>query len=163
MKRTYLGLDLSMSSAGIAVVITEDRKPLLKVAFRVKTNPKERHGQRLHKIAVGLRDVLREHAPFETIVREKGFSRFANTTQTLFKVVGVSDFILRDYGIVEISPTSVKKLVTGDGKADKQAVEDAVRKIMQIDDSYIFESDDASDAVAVVLAYLIENGLIDGV
>ena len=65
------------------------------------------------------------------VVREKGFSRFATTTQTLFKVVGVSDLTILDLmgvkNVEEITPTSVKKYTTGDGKATKLDVMDAVR------------------------------------
>jgi crossover junction endodeoxyribonuclease RuvC len=151
-----------MSSAGVAVIDVEDRTPKLVTAFRIKTNPKERHGQRLHVISKGLRKVHDENAPFEAIIREKGFSRFAATTQALFKVVGISDVVLRDYNIVELSPTTIKKAMTGNGKAEKIDVEYAVRELLDLDASYIFISDDASDACGVILTYLIEKGLIDG-
>jgi len=161
MRKRYLGLDLSMSSAGIAVIDVEGRKPSLVTAFRIKTNPKERHGLRLHQISKGLREAHDKHAPFDTIIREKGFSRFAATTQTLFKVVGVSDVVLRDYHVIELSPTTIKKTMTGSGKAEKIEVEYAVRELLGLDASYLFISDDASDACAVILTYLIENSLID--
>jgi crossover junction endodeoxyribonuclease RuvC len=161
MKKRYLGLDLSMSSAGVAVIEIVGRKPSLVTAFRIKTNPKQRHGERLHVIAQGLRKVHDEHSPFDTIIREKGFSRFAATTQALFKVVGVSDVVLRDYTIVELSPTTIKKTITGSGKAEKIVVEYGVRELLNLDASYLFISDDASDACAVILTYLIEKGLID--
>lgn len=161
MRKRYLGLDLSMSSAGVAVIDVEDRTPKLVTAYRIKTNPKQRHGERLHVIAKGIRAVHDEHAPFDTIIREKGFSRFAATTQALFKVVGISDLILRDYKIIELSPTTIKKCVTGSGKADKLEVEYAVREILGLDSTYLFISDDASDACAVILTHLIENKLID--
>lgn len=161
MKRTYLGLDLSMSSAGVAVIEVQDGKPNLITAYRIKTNPKQRHGERLHVIAQGIKKTLQEYAPFDTVIREKGFSRFAATTQALFKVVGVSDVVLRDYHITELPPTTVKKAVTGNGKADKIEVEYAVREILGLDASYIFISDDASDACGVILAYLLENGIIE--
>lgn len=159
--RRYLGLDLSMSSAGIAVIEVEDREPKLITAFRIKTNPKERHGLRLHQISKALRKVHDDYTPFDAIIREKGFSRFAATTQALFKVVGVSDVVLRDYFIVELSPTTIKKTMTGSGKAEKIEVEYAVREILNLDSTYLFASDDASDACAVILTYLIENKLID--
>lgn len=159
----YLGLDLSLSSAGYAVIEVEDRTPRLVVASRIKTDAKKRHGQRLYTIATGLRDTLREYGEFKKIIRERGFSRFVATTQALFKVVGISDFIYRDYDIAEIPPTTIKKVIGGGGKASKQAVEDGVRIYLNLDIKYSFESDDASDACAVVLTYLIEEDLIDAI
>lgn len=158
---TYLGLDLSLSSSGIAVMEVIERVPYLIIATQVKTKPSESHGWRLYTIARGLRDIRKEHEPFAAIVREKGFSRFAAATQAIFKVVGVVDFFLRDYDIEEISPTTVKKHVAGSGKAKKDEVEAGVRKILDLDESYKFSSDDASDAVGVVLTYLYKEDLID--
>ncbi|MDA2128710.1 crossover junction endodeoxyribonuclease RuvC [Bacillus cereus] len=160
MKRRFLGLDMSLASAGVAVIDLVDGELRIVHKQRIKTNPKQRHGERLHKIAAELKSVMLEYQPFDTVVREQGFSRFAKTTQALFKVIGVSDLVLRDYAIVEISPTTIKRIMTGDGKADKEAVERAVRKIMRLDDDYIFLSDDESDACAIVLTHLIQSNLI---
>jgi crossover junction endodeoxyribonuclease RuvC len=157
----YLGLDLSLSAPGFAVIEVIDGVPrLLHVSHR-KTNAKHTHGQRLADIQAALLEIIGEYYPFEAIIREKGFSRHAATTQTLFKVVGVSDLTFADEGaIVEIPPTTVKKLVTGDGKADKAEVERAVRHRLALPDEYTFAKDDESDAAAVVLAYLIQTGKI---
>ncbi|ABY46794.1 crossover junction endodeoxyribonuclease RuvC [Bacillus mycoides] len=159
--RRFLGLDMSLASAGIAIIDIVDGELRIVHKQRIKTNPKQRHGERLHKIATELKSILIEYQPFDTIIREQGFSRFAKTTQALFKVVGVSDLVLRDYAIVEISPTTIKLVMTGDGKADKKEVEKAVRKIMRLDDDYIFISDDESDACAIILTHLIQNNIID--
>ena len=56
----------------------------------------------LDKLSVGI----------DVFVREKGFSRFPNETQALFKVVGIADFTAWKYGhreFHEIAPTTVKK------------------------------------------------------
>ena len=88
-------------------------------------------------------------------VREKGFSRFPHETQALFKVVGVADLAAwKAYGteFVEIAPTTVKKLLTGSGKANKDEVAAALEKYIG---EQQFEADDESDAVAVGIAWLI--------
>lgn len=157
----FLGLDVSLASTGVAIIEVIDRKPKLKVATRVKTRAKESHGERLYTIATHMRGLLNNEGPFTAIVREKGFSRFASSTQAIFKAIGVTDLIYRDYQIAEVSPTTVKKLVGGSGKASKQDVEAGVRRLLDLPDDFRFESDDASDACGVVLAYLIERGVIN--
>jgi crossover junction endodeoxyribonuclease RuvC len=80
------------------------------------------------------------------------------TTQVIFRVVGVSDLALAKEGytkIVDLSPTTVKKAVAGNGKADKKQVAQAVETFIG---EYQFKNDDESDAVAVALAYLIQEG-----
>lgn len=60
-----------------------------------------------------------------------------------------------------LSPSTVKRLVAGNGKAEKEDVADAVRKLLGLPLDHVFSSDDESDACAVVLAWLIQNGVID--
>ena len=90
-------------------------------------------------------------------VREKAInSRAAMSEIGVFKVVGVTDWVLWRIGQTwhEIYPVSVKKLVTGSGKADKEAVAQAVQKLLG---GVSFNNDDESDAAAVALAFLIEQ------
>lgn len=93
-------------------------------------------------------------------MREKGFFKFPAETQVLCKVVGVTDLYAWAFGhreFIEITPSVVKKLVTGKASANKEEVAAAL-------ESYVGEQeyacDDESDAVAVGIAWLIQNGLI---
>lgn len=159
-----LAMDLSLSQPGFAVLgITDEGKPILLEKSFVKTNAKHSHGRRLCDIEYEIKRLLIEYMP-EHIVREKGFSRFPTVTQTLFKVVGISDkmaYLLADKEVHEIAVTSVKKLVTGNGKASKDEVERAVRETLQIEKPDYFANDDESDAVAVGIAYYRQKGLIE--
>ena len=115
---------------------------------------KKCHGQILSEIYEMITELAVDVAVF---VREKGFSRFPHETQALFKVVGVADlaaWITSRTEFVEFAPTTVKKLLTGSGKASKEEVAAAL-------ESYVggqtYDSDDESDAVAVGLAWLMLN------
>lgn len=90
------------------------------------------------------------------LVRERGFSRFAAETQALYKTIGIADYIAWKSGLPfsELSPMTIKKLVTGNAKAKKDEVASAL-------DHYVgkrlYDCDDESDAVAVGIAWLIEH------
>jgi len=156
----YLGLDMSLSSAGIAAIAVEKGLPTLLIATRARTNPKKRHGERLYQIASKMRAISAEYGPFRQVIREQGFSRFAKATQAIFKSIGVSDIVFKDYDIEEYSPTAIKSTIAQYGKASKDEVEENVRAILGLDEEYVFESDDASDACAIILTHLIKNKLI---
>jgi len=174
-KHITLAMDLSLSQPGFAVLaITEGKPVVLETSVR-KTDTKRTHGERLEEIHSDVEGYLWGYKPTH-IVREKGFSRFPAVTQTLFKVVGVSDMAIAHYSgcfdkgpkeAHEIAVTSVKKLVTGNGKASKEDVAEAVFRRLQIEntDEYYTKSgkliDDKTDALAVGLAYYIEKGLIE--
>lgn len=58
-------------------------------------------------------------------VRERGFSRFAAETQTIFRMVGVTDLVLWDKtrkSFDQLAPKEVKLLVGGVGTAKKEVV-----------------------------------------
>lgn len=149
---------MSLSSPGYAILEVRDKQPYLVEKGHVKTNTKKPHGYRLKQVEDVLAE-LRDRYEYKAIIRERGFSRFPRTTQTLFKVVGICDLVFKDVKIVEIPPTTVKKQVTGNGKADKEDVEKAVRKLLKLHGNTRFATDDESDACAVCLAYLMKEGL----
>lgn len=169
MGHKILSMDLSMNCPSFAVLETVgDKVKILEVTHVFNKNNKKSHGQKLQEIADELARIILDHNLKDLdkihIVREKGFSRFAMTTQTLFRVVGVSDLmiyaLLETGKIEEITPTSVKKLVTGDGKSSKEDVESGVRNhLIPEQKDFIFKTDDESDAVAVGISYVIKNGL----
>ena len=119
--------------------------------------------QKLELIHDMLKGAFQKYKSFDVVVREKGFSRFANTTQLLFRVVGVSDLVaLKEGGVKaveEIPPTTIKRFIAGDSRADKVEVEKGVRELLQEHQKDMqFYSDDESDAVAVALTYAIKKG-----
>lgn len=121
---------------------------------------------KLHRTGEKLRELHDKYGNFDVVVREKGFSRYSNTTQLLFRVVGMIDFLVYDLlgvdTIEEYPPTSIKTIIAGYSKADKVEVEEGVRKLLHESQKDIeFYSDDESDAVAVALTYCIKTGLLN--
>lgn len=160
-------MDLSLNLPAMAVLEIRDGRPWIVDTYYVDNKKKTKYttAQKLSEIAGELAYIAKEHTDIVHIVREKGFSRFANTTQLLFRVVGVSDLagieLFNCKDIEELTPTTIKRLIAGNGKADKQEVEDGVRELLAPEQrNYKFYSDDVSDAVAVGLAYYIKKGLL---
>jgi crossover junction endodeoxyribonuclease RuvC len=161
----YLGLDLSLSSPGFAVVEVRNRQASLLTATHVKTDAKEGRAQRYEVIEAFTLLFLREHKPFDAIIRESyPPDRRVDTNATIFGAWSAVDRALGRYGYAVdeiLVPSTIKKTLTGDGKADKAKVADSVRKYLRLPDDYAFGTDDESDAAAVVLAWLIREGMID--
>ncbi len=102
-------------------------------------------------------------------VRERALDKYASsarqavTLEQIFKVVGVTDaFLWRCFKreFCEVHPKTVKKNVTGDGLADKQKVADALSAYVG---SREYTVDDESDALAIGVAFLIQNGILETV
>jgi crossover junction endodeoxyribonuclease RuvC len=57
--------------------------------------------------------------------------------------------------------SSIKKTVTGKGRADKDEVERSVRSYMKLDSSYRFENDHVSDSVAIAITWARNHNLLE--
>jgi crossover junction endodeoxyribonuclease RuvC len=154
-----LGIDSSLACPAYAVVKVSESKAELIETSHIKTNSKKSTGYRLFQIYNWFKDVL-ERYDFDSIVFEKGFNKFAIATQQIQRTLGVLMFTLYRNEIedfFEISPTSIKKVITGNGKASKEELAEAL-------ESYIgkhkYKTNDESDATGVALALALQKGWI---
>lgn len=167
-----LSMDLSLSAAGFAVLATEDRDgaraPIVLESSLITTRGTD-HGARIAQIIDEVERLINEYEP-EHLVREKSFSRFAAATQAIYKVNGAVDYILTPRVIDEISNSTAKKFVAGNGRAPKDEVAAGAFRMLSIDnvDEYYRINrkgeavllDDKTDALAVGLTYYNEKGIV---
>lgn len=105
-------------------------------------------------------------SPLSVIVREQaldkqGGPRNSRVIEVLHKVVGVSDLYAWGLGgreFEEVHPKTIKKLVANDQLAEKDAVAAALTQFVGERE---YACDDESDAVAVGIAWLLEQGMLD--
>lgn len=127
-----------------------------KVLVDNSKNTKKIKGQILSEIEEHLSDCT-----VDVYIRERGLSRFNAEVQALFRVVGISDLVAwrsSHDAFFELAPASVKKLITGNGKATKEQVASCLETYIGNQD---YLSDDESDACAVGIAWLIDNGFLE--
>lgn len=120
-----------MRRPGFAVLqyLTKERRAaVIKTSYVNNKYSRKCHGEILSEIAHELHVYLKEY-PDATLIREEAL--YASTKGTiktvavLHKVVGVSDLYAwacdgREFQ--EISPLTIKKLITGNAKAEKEEV-----------------------------------------
>ncbi len=156
----YIGLDVSSVATGVAVV---DRKPdgsLTLVAHDViTTSSKQEIGKRLVLFAETLQGFFDEYQP-DYVIREETINNRASNA-ILFKFLGVAQFLARNNGhqkTYEYYPTTIKKSVTGTGRASKETVAANAQKYFREDLSVL--TDDETDAIAAILTHLDKTSLI---
>ena len=139
---------------------------MLEVSSLDNKTAKKPRGQLLKENADFFSKMLLKITPVDILVRERGFDSqggFSRSTATeaIWSNIGVCDMVAwvqADRIFEEIAPASVKKLVTGDGKATKEQV---ALKLPEYVGQVEYKVDDESDAVAVGLAWLISKKLVD--
>ncbi|MDQ0976677.1 crossover junction endodeoxyribonuclease RuvC [Neobacillus niacini] len=160
-KKLILAIDSSLACPAFAVcevnLITKNIK-VIEVSH-VKTNSKKSTGFRLFQIWNHANDILDRYT-FDAVVFEKGFNKFAVATQQIQRTVGLLLFTLyckEVENIDEIAPTSVKKAVTGNGKATKEQLAEALESYVGV---VKYKTNDESDAVGVAIALALQKGWI---
>ena len=159
-----LAADLSLRRPGFCkMLVTNGDEPELEnvetISVDNKNNDKS-HGQLLDEIMKAFAFFVPEDGIPIWFVRERAFNaRAAQSEIGIYKVVGVMDWLLyrlaKDW--LEIYPVTVKKLVTGSGKATKEEVAKTVQRFLP---SAHFGTDDESDAAAVAISFLVQNGVL---
>lgn len=163
-KVRIMGLDLSLSCPGIAVIEIKKGKPKLIEVGHVKTSSELSRPERFKLVKSFIEMFYIKHSgKLDIVVRESvPFNkRNMNTTRLLEQVAGLSVLTCVNHDVETIGPKTVKRLITKNGDADKDEVEMAVRKILNIPNGFVFGTNDESDAAAVAIAWAIENKIYE--
>lgn len=165
-----LGVDTSLSSPAAAIIEFKNGKAKLLAVSHVKTNSKQPPHLRGQLVYAWFLSFLAQHGTtYDAIIREDFTGKTSLTNAPVFNAWAATDRALADHGLIftkwqeprkkpsyGVSPTRVKKLVTGNGSADKDEVAEAVRALTGYKGE--FATDDESDAAAIALSYLIQKG-----
>lgn len=158
-----LGLDLSLSCPGMAIVQVRNGKAKVVAVSHVKTNSDHDYAVRGRVIESKIRTFLAENGGTKVthVAREAYAGKFGHAS--IFTAHSGADRALHDFGLLPdsckpIAQQSVKKAVCGKGRAEKSEVEEAVRKLTGYKGE--FKTSDESDAVAIALAFALKEGLI---
>lgn len=146
-------LDISLSNTGLSI-FTEKGNPIKIIS--ISTSPKDKHPQRLKVIADSIYELRKVYSPL-VMIFESGFYRFSASTQAIYKVIGLIQFLFNDIEQYAYAPSTIRKIICGNGKANKEDVEKAVLKVWP---NLSFSDNDQSDSCGVGLCYLIDKKII---
>ena len=164
-KYYVVAADLSLRRPGFCkflVTNTADGVDLSQAATVCVDNKatQKSHGQLLDEIMKAFAFFIPDDGTPIYFVREKAFNARASQNEMgIYKVVGVMDWLLYRLTLEwsELYPVTVKKLITGSGKADKNVVASMLGTWLP---GIKYGTDDESDAAAVAISFLIQNGVL---
>lgn len=111
---------------------------------------------RLRDLAIDLHTVVDRYQPTQAVVEDVFYHKNARAALTLGQARGVVLGILglKGISVQGLTPTEIKSLVTGAGRAKKFQVASLVALELQI---AVPASPDSSDALAIALAQALKN------
>lgn len=138
-----MGLDLSLTGTGVAIVESET----MQIVTTKRLGSKERGTKRLTEIRDAIVALAREHEVRETAVEYFGINRHRGVVHTVWLhglvVVGLVE---AGFGApLYISPSTLKKITSGNGRAEKTDMRDAIAAAAGV----TIEDDNIVDAIAL--------------
>jgi len=148
----YLGIDPGLNRTGYALIERTSKGPVLLEGGIIQSTAQSELHQRVHEIGSGIREVLEEMHP-EVVAIEQVFANRLNlrTALVLAQARGAILMSVVDTGIpvVHFSPTEIKRLLTGNGRAPKDQIQQVIQRELHL--KQLPEPHDVADASAVAL------------
>ncbi len=150
----YLGIDPGLNRTGYALLERSPRGPVLREGGLIRSTRGRSLAERVHEIASGLREVLEEFQP-HVLAIEQVFSLVRNPKSALLMAHArgaiLSMAVEHGVPVVHYTPTQVKRLLTGSGKAGKEQIQRAIKTELGL--GRLLEPHDVADAFAVALCH----------
>jgi len=149
-----LGIDPGLNITGYGVLRRTPRGPKLEEAGVVRGGSGGDIAPRLYKIHSGLEDVIKQLKPAAVAI-EQLYSHYQRprTSILMGHARGVICLVAAQNGIpvFDYAATKVKKLLTGNGRAPKLQMQQAIQRELSLPE--LPEPADVADALAVALCH----------
>jgi crossover junction endodeoxyribonuclease RuvC len=149
----YIGIDPGLGTTGYGVLRFESGNTVLIDAGTIKSSPDDLLPARLDELYTGLIEVIDSFHP-EAMGLEQVYSHYRHPATAI--KMGHARGVLclagqrRNLRIIPLPSTTIKKLVTGKGRASKEQVAGMVRHLLGISEE--IRPDDVTDALAAAIA-----------
>ncbi len=150
-----LGIDPGLATTGYAVLEAGDRRFRVLEAGVIRTPADTPLPQRLHTLYEDTKRLLRDYRPDAVAIEELFFAQNRTTAMAVAQARGV--VLLAAHNVSEMkgyTPLQVKLRIAGYGRAKKPQMQKMMKQLLRLKE--IPKPDDAADALAVALCYLLE-------
>ncbi|MFN4217801.1 MAG: crossover junction endodeoxyribonuclease RuvC [Candidatus Bipolaricaulia bacterium] len=150
-----LGIDPGLATTGYAVLESGDRRFRVLEAGVIRTPADTPLPHRLHTLYEDTRRLLREYRPDALAIEELFFAQNRTTAMAVAQARGV--VLLAAHDVAETkgyTPLQIKLRIAGYGRAKKPQIQKMMKQLLRLKE--IPKPDDAADALAVALCYLLE-------
>jgi crossover junction endodeoxyribonuclease RuvC len=148
-----LGIDPGVSRCGYGAVERESGRLRATAAGVVRTAPSDPLPDRLLALDHELRALIAQIRPSTVVVERVLFQANVRTAMSVGQASGVALLIAAGAGVpvAQYSPNEVKLAVTGNGRADKLAVQTMITRLLGLRE--VPKPADAADALALACCH----------
>ncbi|HTL85247.1 MAG TPA: crossover junction endodeoxyribonuclease RuvC [Acidimicrobiia bacterium] len=148
-----LGIDPGVSRCGYGAVVRRDGKLVPVACGVIRTQPSDPLPERLRLLDDELTALVQQLQPSALSVERVLFQTNVRTAMSVGQASGIALVVAARAGIpvAQYSPNEVKLAVTGDGRADKVAVQTMVTRLLNL--AEVPKPADAADALALACCH----------
>lgn len=154
-----LGVDPGLTRCGLGVIDTSGSRQVSFVDVTVIRSPKDMEPHyRLEMISDGIEEFLTRHKPDAVAVERVFAEANVRSVMSTAQVAGIAMLAAARHKLPLglHSPSEVKAAVTGDGRAEKHAVQFMVQRILRL--SELPKPADAADSLALAITHAWRGG-----
>lgn len=157
-EQVIIGIDPGTIVMGYGVLRIQGGKPQLEGMGVLRLDRFKSHYERLLKIQEGVEALIRRYSPDTMALEAPFYGKNIQTTLKLGRAQGAAMVaaLKSEINVTEYAPTTIKKVITGQGNASKEQVAAMLQYILKIPQEAMMEQNDATDAVAVALTHHLQ-------
>ncbi len=161
--QVILGIDPGLSRCGYGAIVREGAQARAVAAGVLRTDPSAPLPERLALLQVDLDDLFDAHRPVAVVVERVLFQVNARTAISVGQASGLAlaGAARRGIAVTQYSPNEVKLAITGDGAADKAAVQFMVTRLLRL--AAAPDPPDVADALALALCHAWRDRVLGAV
>lgn len=157
-----LGIDPGTTTTGFGLVKLIEKEITLIDYGLIETEKNGQMGKRFIRIHELMNEIFKKYNPDVMAIERLFFANNAKTAISVGQAQGIMYYSAEVFGIpvFEYAPGRIKKIISGDGRADKIMVQRAVRKILgarvRKKKGEKTHFDNSADALAVAICHIYE-------
>ncbi len=154
MNDILLSIDPGYAIIGYGIMKKNGSKIVILDYGHISTLKTDKFAVRLNQLAKALDLLIQQYAPGQLAVEELFFSKNTKTAMKVAHARGVILNVAVEHGldVFEYTPLQVKQAVVGYGRADKNQVQEMVKRLLSLKE--IPKPDDVADALAIGVCHL---------
>ena len=147
-----LGIDPGLRVTGFGVIDKAGAALSYVTSGCIRTKDAESTPERLRTILDGLAEIIRTHGPAQVVVEEVFVNVNPQSTLLLGQARGtaICASVLAGLPVAEYTAMQVKQAVVGNGHAEKEQVQEMVKRLLRLPGA---PSQDAADALACAICH----------
>lgn len=163
-----MGIDPGTATSGYGIIDSKNGETEVVGWGLIETDKEGSTANRLEAIYKKTGEIIKNYTPDVFVIEKIFFATNAKTAIAVGQAQGVMMLTASKakLKVIEYAPGTIKKMVTGDGRAKKKDIQISVRKILgnkvRSKSKKKTHFDNAADALAVALCHLLKGGEDNG-